>query len=227
MLIIFDFDDTLVSSAATWKASEQALFTLLGGTYSAELAQRYKGQNARDIGRTVHAMLQPAGYDAEACGRLLREMLLERFRASLTPMPGAETLVHRLAERYPLAIASGSPAEAIHLTLARFGWSALFPLVVSTEEVACGKPAPDVFLEAARRANCPPAQALVIEDSLHGVHAARAAGMACFAVPSSDDPRIVLEADRTFTRLDAITLEAIAGLRSLASPPSRPAATNQ
>jgi HAD superfamily hydrolase (TIGR01509 family) len=205
--VLFDMDDTLVASAATWKQAEHRLFARLGHDYSPEIASLYKGMNARDVGRTIYRQLRPAGYTDETCGRLLREFLLEGFHGPLTALPGADALVRQLAGRLPLALASGSPLEGIRLVLERFGWTDCFSLIVSSEEVREGKPAPDVFLEAARRLAVPPARVLVIEDSLHGVHAAKRAGMTCFAVPSNPDPRIAAEADRSFISLEEMSLD--------------------
>ena len=115
----------------------------------------------------------------------MRRFLLEAFADPVAPLPGADALVRALAPHYPLALASGSPEEAIRGVLESAGWAPLFRVVVSSESVAAGKPAPDVFLAAAARLGAAPARCLVFEDSLHGVRAARAAGMRCFVVPSS------------------------------------------
>ncbi len=202
-LVIFDLDDTLVASRI-WVPAETRLYALLGQPYRPDIAARYKGMNARDVGRTIHAHLQPAGYSAEACGRLLRTFLLECAHAPTAPMPGADALVRALAGRVPLAVASGSPREVIRLLLARFGWLDAFTHLVTSEEVPRGKPAPDVFLETLRRTACAADAAVVIEDSLPGVRAAKAAGLTCFVVPSSDDPRIAAAADLAVPSLAAL-----------------------
>jgi HAD superfamily hydrolase (TIGR01509 family) len=124
-------------------------------------------------------------------------------------MPGADALVRALAPLYRLAVASGSPAEAIRSVLQRAGWIPLFRETVSSESVAKGKPAPDVFLAAAARLAAAPQRCLVFEDSLHGVRAARAAGMKCFVVPSLDDPRIAPLADRVFVSLADVGLDDV------------------
>jgi len=202
-LLIFDMDDTLAASGALWRRAESRLFAQLGHAYDPQIADRYKGMNAQGVGQTIHALLQPPGYSADACGRLLRQYLLETFAGPLDPMPGADAMVRWAAGRFTLALASGSPLEAIQQVLARFGWTALFTLVLSSEGMR-GKPEPDVFLEVARRLAIPPAEAVVFEDSLNGVRAAKRAGMTCIAIPSSTDPRIREEADCTFTSFDEI-----------------------
>ncbi len=202
--IIFDMDDTLNASVA-WRPAEERLYALLGQPFRPDIAAHYKGLNAMDVGKTIHASLCPVTHDAEECGRLLREYLLEEFhRGPIAPMPGADALVRALVGRYPLAVASGSPLEAVRLVLDRCGWTTCFSLAISSESVARGKPEPDVLLETARQLGCPPAEVLVIEDSLVGVRAAKRAGMTCFVTPSSDDPSIRAEADQTFATLDAM-----------------------
>ncbi|HOF89947.1 MAG TPA: HAD family phosphatase [Armatimonadota bacterium] len=202
-LIIFDMDDTLVHSAATWKTAEARLFRLLGQEYMLAVAQQYKGMNALDVGRVMWENLRPDGYTAEDCGRILREYLLEGFAGPLEPMPGAEALLRALRGRR-LCVASGSPPEGIRLALGRFGWLDDFACILSSEGVARGKPAPDIFLAAARAGNVDPAACLVIEDSLHGVRAGKAAGMTVYAVPSGPDPAIAAAADRAFPDLAAM-----------------------
>ncbi|MET8901640.1 HAD family phosphatase [Streptomyces sp. NPDC004538] len=109
---------------------------------------------------------------------------LELARTSARAYPEMRRLVERLAsEGVPLAVASGSSPEAIGAILARTGLDAHLRTVVSADEVARGKPAPDVFLEAARRIGADPAHCVVLEDAAPGAAAAHAAGMRCIAVP--------------------------------------------
>jgi HAD superfamily hydrolase (TIGR01509 family) len=126
-------------------------------------------------------------------------------------MPGAVELLCALRGSVEMAIASGSPPEAIRIVEQKFGWSEYFDVMVSSEEVAKGKPEPDVFIAAANRAGVRPENALVIEDSLHGVFAAKRAGMTCFVVPSSDNPEIAANADECFPDLHAIAARLPAG----------------
>jgi len=208
-LLIFDLDDTLVSSRC-WVPAETRLFNLLGHPFEPELAVRYKGMNARDVARAIYDYARPADYTPEDCGRLLRAFLLESAQEGTVPRPGANELLRAVAGKYELAVASGSPVEVIRLMLDQFGWLPLFSLLVSSEEVERGKPAPDVFLETLQRADCAPDEALVIEDSFFGARAAKAAGIRCFVAPSTGDPRIPAEADRAFPTL-AEMIPALAG----------------
>jgi HAD superfamily hydrolase (TIGR01509 family) len=215
--IIFDMDDTLVASGPVWREAEERLFAALGSAYRPEIALKYKGQNARDVGATIRRELAVSDRSEDECGRRMREFLLEAFARPVPALEGADALVRALATRYPLAVASGSPEEAIRSVLARSGWSALFEVVVSSESVRAGKPAPDVFLAAARLLGAIPARCLVFEDSLHGARAARAAGMPCFVVPSMADPRIGELADRVYPSLAAVTIADVRAVLAQAS----------
>ncbi len=208
-LLIFDLDDTLVSSAQTWRVAELRVFQELGAEFDVRVAARYKGMNAVDVGRVIYEQLLPPGYTAQQCSHLMRGFLLEEFRKPVQAMPGAEALIRATYGQFPLAVASGSPLEVIREVLAQRGWTNCFRLLVSSESVAHGKPEPDVFLETARQFGCTPGEALVFEDSLNGVSAAKRAGMTCFVTPSSDDPRIPREADCAFSSLADISVATI------------------
>ena len=209
-LLIFDMDDTLIASAKTWGRAEDRLFRQLGHARDQRIAEQYKGMNAWGVGRVIFENLRPSDMDAQQCGQLMRDFLLEEFRNGAQPMPGADALLRLLAPCCPLSVASGSPLQVIQAVLAQHHWSELFQLLITSEDVARGKPEPDVFLETARQFGCAPHEALVFEDSLNGVRAAKRAGMHCVVIPSSDDPRIRDEADRVFFSLAQVTPAIIA-----------------
>lgn len=99
------------------------------------------------------------------------------------------TVVRALAAAgVPMAVASGSPAAAIDTSLHTVGLDELLPVRVSVDQVAAGKPAPDVFLAAAAQLGVPPEHCVVIEDAVPGVLAAKSAGMRCIAIPSVTEP---------------------------------------
>jgi HAD superfamily hydrolase (TIGR01509 family) len=207
--IIFDMDATLLDTSPVWKNAETLLLESIGSQYSADLALLYKGMSPEDVGRTIYDQVKPKGLDREGCAARLKEFLMDCYKEPVKEMPGASDLIGRVEGDFNLAVASGSPREAIKQVMGTHGWIMRFPVLVSSEEVENGKPAPDVFLEAAERLGTSPGKCLVIEDSLHGVKAAKAAGMKCFVVPSMDDPEIAETADRSFTSLADITLEDI------------------
>jgi HAD superfamily hydrolase (TIGR01509 family) len=129
----------------------------------------------------------PLPHDARQLDVLYTARVLPVLRSQLRPLPGVPEVPRALAARgLRLAVGSSSNPEVIETTLTALGVHALFEAVVSGAEVARSKPAPDVFVEAAKRLGVPPGACLVIEDSERGVQAARAAGMRCVAIPCGE-----------------------------------------
>lgn len=128
----------------------------------------------------------------------------ELYRARLPLLPGAVTAVRSLAALWPLALASSSNREVIDLALELAGLQDAFAVTLSSEEVARGKPAPDVYLEAAQRLDVPPAGCAAIEDSSNGIRSAATAGMAAVAVPNPHYPP-----DEDALALAAVVLESL------------------
>lgn len=212
MTVIFDLDDTLIASAPLWREAEEGLLRTLGETWNAELASRHKGMNCFDVTRVIWQHHRP-DLPPAAGEQALRCRLIAAFeRAPMRLMPGAEKLVRSLAGLCPLAVASGSPMEAITAALLRMGIRDCFDVTVSSESVARGKPAPDVFLEAAARLRVPPAACVVVEDSAAGAQAAVAAGMACLLVPSGPAQAEGCSAAHVFASLEAVTPGVIESL---------------
>lgn len=181
---IFDLDETLVASAGFWRDAIDSVAARLGGRLDPAIWAACKGRNVFGLGELLRDCIDPSA-DAVATGLAIREALLGNWRAGVVlPMPGIPGLLDRIGAHVPLAVASGSPADAIAIALDRLGWTGRFGAAVSTEEVPRGKPHPDVFLEAARRLGVDPAVCVVAEDSPAGARAALAAGMRCVVVPS-------------------------------------------
>lgn len=203
---LFDMDDTLVATSDLWWRAAANFLRSVGREWSPEMAALYRGMNVSDIASAMHrrlALREPP----EECRTRLRGLLAAAFEEGpIVPMPGADSCLRHLHRHggAPLAVASGSPVELIGLVLERFGWRGCFDAVISSESVPRGKPSPDVFLAAARALGAPPAECLVFEDSLVGVQAALAAGMPCFAVPSSRHAEIETLATATFGSLEEI-----------------------
>jgi len=212
--LIFDMDDTLVATFAFWLEAESKLLETIGHRWTPELAIQYKGMNALDVAATIHRLLQPE-LSVKSCQEIMRNALFEAFEKSpIKPMPGAVECVRSLAASYPLAVASGSPLPLIELAMERLELKDCFAVLVSSESVPRGKPFPDIFLAAAKILEVDPARCLVFEDSLIGTQAARAAGMACFTVPSSSPVEIAAIATRTFASLRDVTAEDVASVVS-------------
>jgi HAD superfamily hydrolase (TIGR01509 family) len=110
------------------------------------------------------------------------------YREGLPLLPGAEAAVRALAGRWPLGLASSSNREIIDLVLSLAPFGDAFSVALSSEEVARGKPAPDVYLETASRLGVAAERCVAIEDSSNGIRAGVAAGMAVIAVPNPHYP---------------------------------------
>lgn len=202
--IIFDMDETLVDTGKLWRRAEAELLESLGHDWSAERAARYKGRNVADVGTFIHEDVGNAG-PVEGSRIFLREALFRAFESGpILPMPGAVACVGRLASLGPMAVASGSPLPLIELAMTRLGIRDAFTCLISSESVPMGKPHPDVFLAAATALEVPAESCLVLEDSLAGALAAKAAGMACYIVPSVEIPELAQVATRVFATLDEI-----------------------
>jgi HAD superfamily hydrolase (TIGR01509 family) len=180
-LIIWDCDGCLVDSELISCGLAAELLTGLGYPISAtDFIARFAGCGFRDIFRTI---LAETGVDYAPLYPLeqARALLNERFSATLTPIPGVVDVLHHLQDK-PMCIASGSSPPRIAHSLAVTGLDAFFGnRFFSAADVTEGKPAPDLFLHAARAMKADPARCLVIEDSVNGVRAAQAAGMTIFA----------------------------------------------
>jgi HAD superfamily hydrolase (TIGR01509 family) len=142
----------------------------------------------------------------DALARRYVELLVATFRAQPRPLAGVPVVLRELRSRgYRLALASSAEPELIATNVASLGLAPMLEATVSGTEVARGKPAPDVFLETARRLGVAPAACLVVEDSRNGLLAAKAAGMACAVVPCGYTlDQDFHEADHRLGRLDEL-----------------------
>ena len=182
--VLFDLDGTLVDSEPNYLEADRLLLADYGGAFPADLTRRYVGYGNAAMREEFHERFRRP----DGPGRLLAKknaLYLDLARRNTPLFPEMARLLPELKGRgISLAVASGSSPAVIEEIVAQVGISAYFDLLLSSEEVARPKPAPDIFLEAARRLGCPPSSALVVEDSAHGVEAALAAGMAVVAVPT-------------------------------------------
>ncbi|MET9385998.1 HAD family phosphatase [Streptomyces sp. NPDC002928] len=191
--VVFDLDGTLVDSEPNYYEASRLTLAEHGiRDFTWADHERYVGISTRET-----VVLWQQRYDltapVDALLAATNRRYLELARASTPAYPQMRTFVELLAaDRVPLAVASGSSPEAIEAILAGTGLDAFLHTVVSADEVAHGKPAPDIFLEAARRLGAAPADCVVLEDAAPGAAAAHAAGMRCIAVPyiaaQADDP---------------------------------------
>jgi HAD superfamily hydrolase (TIGR01509 family) len=185
--VIFDLDGVLLDSEQRWNEVKEALVRESGGTWSDEAPRRMMGMSSPEWVAYLREDLG-VSLDAAEINREVVRLMDESYVRELPLLPGAADAVRALAARWPLALASSSNREIIDRFLELSGFGDAFTLTVSSEEVPRGKPAPDVFLEAARALGVTPARAVVIEDSTNGLLAAAAAGMPVIATPNPHWP---------------------------------------
>jgi beta-phosphoglucomutase-like phosphatase (HAD superfamily) len=186
--VIFDLDGVLVDSEIWWDEVRQAFAAQHDRTWTAADREAVMGANSAAWARIMRERLDLDMPEAEI-EHVIVDAVVERYRADGPPLiDGAVEAVRRIAGTYPVAVASSAHRAVIDAALEATDLAGTFEVVVSSDEVAHGKPAPDVYLEAARRLGCDPAGCLVAEDSLNGVHAAKAAGMTVVLIPNHSVP---------------------------------------
>jgi len=185
--VAFDLDGVLLDSEERWTRAKRAFVEETGGRWKPEATHAMLGMSSPEWSRYLHDELAVPLGPEEINGAVVARML-EDYRRDLPLIDGATGAVRRLAARWPLALATSSNREVIDVVLETSGLADAFAAIVSSEEVARGKPAPDVYLEAAERLGVAPADAAAIEDSTNGLLAARAAGMAVVAIPNPAFP---------------------------------------
>ncbi len=181
--VVFDMDGVLVDSEERWDRARRDLVAETGGTWKDEATHAMMGMSSPEWSAYVRDELGVPLPVEEVNARVVAH-LLAGYEEGLPLIPGAVEAVRRVAALgRPLGVASSSNREVIDLVLDRAGIAGLFSATVSSEEVARGKPSPDVYLEALARLGVAPAAATAIEDSSNGLRAAAAAGMRVVAVP--------------------------------------------
>jgi HAD superfamily hydrolase (TIGR01509 family) len=188
--VVFDLDGVLVDSEQVWDDARRELVAERGGSWTEDATRAMMGMSSLEWSRYMHdelgVDLDPAEISAAVVERLER-----LYRQRLPLLPGAREAVHALGKRWPLGLASSSNREIIELVLELSELADAFTAAVSSEEVARGKPAPDVYLEAARRLGVPATECAAVEDSTNGLRAAAAAGMTVIAFPNKAFPPTV------------------------------------
>lgn len=185
--VIFDLDGLLIDSEIVWNAVRSEVAAKQGVGWTNDDQRAVMGVST--AAWTAY-MIDRLGLEltSEEVQKLVVERMIASYKKRIPFKPGATEVVKLAGAHYPLALASGSVRELIDLVVASPEFAGRFQVVVSADEVARGKPHPDVFLEAARRLSVPPEACVCLEDSGHGIDAGKAAGMRVVGVP---DPRFM------------------------------------
>jgi HAD superfamily hydrolase (TIGR01509 family) len=204
--VVFDLDGVVVDTEQVWERERRAFVAEHGGSWPDDAQQRLMGMSTPEwaayLSEQARVGLEPDAVAQEVVGRMAAA-----YRDALPLLPGAVDAVRRVSARWPAAVASSSPRSLIDTVLDAAGITDCFGATVSSEEVERGKPAPDVYLEAARRLGVDPTACAAVEDSSNGLRSAAAAGMRVIAVPH---PAYPPAADAL--ALAAVTLEDVSGL---------------
>jgi HAD superfamily hydrolase (TIGR01509 family) len=185
--IIFDLDGVLLDSEQRWNEAKEALVREAGGTWLEKAPEVMMGMSSPEWSAYLRDDLG-VQRDLDAINDDVVRRMHESYEDGLPLLPGALETVRALAARWPLGLASSSNREIIDVFLERSGVGDLFGATVSSEQVARGKPAPDVYVETARRLGVDPRACVAIEDSANGLRAAHAAGMPVVAAPNPHYP---------------------------------------
>ena len=185
--VVFDLDGVIVDSEHVWDEARQRLAEERGGRWHDRASRDMMGMSSREWSRYMHDVIGLAESPEEINAEVVRR-LVALYREELPLLDGAVEAVEALAGRWPLGLASSSNRELIDLVLRVSGLERWFAATVSSEEVPRGKPAPDVYLEAARRLGVAAERCAAVEDSENGIRSAKAAGMRVIAIPNARYP---------------------------------------
>ena len=180
---MFDLDGVLLDSEQVWDEVREELTRQRGGRWHDRAQADMMGMSSVEWSRYMHDVLGVPDSPEEINAEVVRRML-ERYETRLPLIDGAAEAVRRLAIHWPLGLASSSNRPIIERALEVSGLVPLFVATVSSEEVERGKPAPDVYLDAARRLDVAPESCAAIEDSGNGIRSGAAAGMRVIAIPN-------------------------------------------
>ncbi len=185
--VFFDLDGVLIDSEHAWDAARRAVTEQAGGRWRPGATEAMMGMSSAEWSAYLHDELG-VPLAPERINELVVARLLAGYKRELPVLPGAIAAVHRLAERWPLGLASSSNRPVIDAVLALSGLADSFAVTVSGDDVRHGKPAPDIYEAAAGRLGVAAAASAAIEDSSNGVRAGAAAGMLVIAVPNKEFP---------------------------------------
>lgn len=204
--VVFDMDGLLLETELLWHHAEVALFAKHGAEFTWDDKMAVIGSSFDFTANYFADRLGLARDRGPALVDEMVELMHAQLREQVDGRPGAVELVERLRGRTRLGLASNSPRHLVDTALATAGIADAFDAVVSSDDVARSKPAPDLYLLACERLGVPPADALALEDSASGIAAAKAAGLTCIAVPQFAETD-VSAADRVIDSLEDLLAE--------------------
>jgi HAD superfamily hydrolase (TIGR01509 family) len=211
--VVFDMDGVLLESEEVWDAVRERYVRERGGRYDDEVQRAMMGMSGPEWSAYLADDAGVSGTPEQINADVVAFML-EAYARELPLVPGAADVVRRIAAQFPLALASSSNRAIFEEVLRLARIADCFQATVSSEEVPRGKPAPDVYLEAARRLGVQPEDCAAVEDSHAGIRSAKSAGMRVIAIPNASyppDAGALALADIVLESLDQLTPGRIEG----------------
>lgn len=209
--VVFDLDGVLVDSEPVWDAAKHEVTEQAGGRWRESAGTEMLGMSGPEWAEFMRVELGIPLPADEIWPRVV-DGVLRRLDAHVPLIPGARQAVEAVADRWPIAVASSADRPVIEKVLDVAGIASLFAATVSSAEAGRGKPAPDVYVMAARRLGVPAEDAVAIEDAGNGMRSAAAAGMALIAIPNANtpvDPDALALADLVLESIEQLGPEAI------------------
>jgi HAD superfamily hydrolase (TIGR01509 family) len=212
--VVFDLDGVLVDSEPVWEQVRRGLVAERGGHWAPDAQRRIMGMSTPEWARYLSEDLG-VGLPPDEVARMVIDRMVARYQEQVPFMDGAVDAVHRFAARWPLGLASSSPPRLIETVLQAAGLRSCFKVAISTEQVAHGKPGPDIYLAVTAELGCPPPDCAAVEDSSNGLRSAAAAGLRVVAIPQPrypPDPDALAQASLVLPSLAELTTDAVAAL---------------
>ena len=210
--IVFDLDGILIDSEHIYDVVKKEFVERFGGRWLEAASAEMMGMSPNEWPHYMHSSLQLTHVTPDEIRRQVIDGVERKYAEQIPFLPGAAEAVERLAGRWKIALASSSSRVLIDLVLAQGGIRKYFNAVVASEEVAAGKPAPDVYIEACRKLNVGPSSAVAVEDSPSGIVSGSRAGMRVVAIPHKDyppAPETLQMADLVLDRITDLSIDIL------------------
>jgi HAD superfamily hydrolase (TIGR01509 family) len=212
--VVFDLDGVLIDSEPVWEQVRRGLVADRGGHWAPDAQRRLMGMSTPEWAKYLSADLG-VGLPPDEVATVVIDRMAARYTEHVPLMDGAVEAVRRLAARWPLGLASSSPPKLIETVLRLAGLRSYFTVTMSTQQVAHGKPAPDIYLAVTAELGYPPADCAAVEDSSNGLRSAASAGLHVVAVTQPQyppDPDALAQASLVLPDLTGLTVTTVSAL---------------
>ena len=215
--VIFDLDGTLIESEQIWRDVRRDFVVTHGGHWHDGAQDAMIGMRTAEWAQYIHDDLGVNESPAVIANDVV-DGVVSRLEKNVPELPGAEGALERLSRDFQLGLATSATLRVAEAELDKTGWRRFFPVAVSADSVAKGKPAPDVYLRALALMRADPAQTAAVEDSANGIQSAANAELAVVAIPNREfppGPDALARAARILPSLEELDAHVIRSLRPL------------